>query len=152
MKKKNFIITRTANGGLVKRYYENTKDNDGNPIRRYYYAKRLNALERAGYHVSEFTKGIAKSKSPALKLGVLALISTGAVLVGMHSCDRSKVVESVPVTGGQPNVIIGSTQQNGGSILDQVTAPELVGLETPVAETYINDKNEIFIKNTANLL
>lgn len=145
MKNKNFIITRTANGGLVKRYYENTKDNDGNPIRRYYYAKRLNAVERAGYHVSEFTKGIVKSKNKALKLGVLAVIATGAVLVGMHSCDRNKATE-VPVVGEPPNIVIMGQTQNNGTTEQETTAPELVGLETPVAETYINDNNEIFIK------
>lgn len=80
MKEKDYIITKTQSGILVKRYYKKEKGQDGKSICQFYYAKRMNVLERGWYHISGIIKG---QKHSNVKLKFCAGLGVGIIAIGL---------------------------------------------------------------------
>ena len=63
MKNKNYVVTKTKNGVLVKRYFKKVETPEGQPRCEFYYAKRLNIYEEGLYIISGWIKNLKQDRS-----------------------------------------------------------------------------------------
>ncbi|MBR2909404.1 MAG: hypothetical protein IKC11_03550 [Clostridia bacterium] len=88
-KKRNFVISRTHNGILVKRFYNVVKDEHGMPKREYTYSRRMNLPEKLLYKFTTYydlpisSQKKQKSMSDKTLLTIATFLAGATVVAGV---------------------------------------------------------------------
>lgn len=87
MKNQNFIVSRTSNGILIKRYFRYKKDEHGLTKREFYYSERMNLPEQLLYRFTNYYSRPAASRKKQRKMSnatklVIATLVAGSILAG----------------------------------------------------------------------
>lgn len=123
MREKDYIVTKTKSGILVKRYFKKVKTQDGKVNCVFYYAKRMNVLEKGKYYIS----GIIKNNS-STKIKLCAGIGAGIIAFGL-------------VFGGVQMANSNSVNNDNETYFETIKSEQSL----PVAEIYTNSSGQEFI-------
>ena len=139
MKKQNFVIYKTPDGVLYKKYYRTAQTASTFPSHIYSYSKRLNLPERILYRFTNFYNAPQKKTPSKRSLAFPALVLAGSMLLGSYALSQANNYTSA----NSPNAVISSTITNQNTTINTNQQPssnekyEVIKYAPPEADIYL---------------